>query len=110
MTAYKNQNQVLDARIRALEIKKRACSIDLTAQLNTTYKELRPSRLLIRALIDLKEEPEIKNNLYESLISLIGGYLSKKIIVGKSNSIIKNILGFVVQYITTRLISKNMNH
>lgn len=110
MKAYKDQNQLLDARIIALEHKKSVCFKELTTELKLTFEELRPSKLLIRALVDIKEEPEVKGTLYESVISLIGGYISKKIVVGKSKSIIKNVLGFVVQYVTTRLISKNMNH
>lgn len=109
MTAYKDQNQLLVARIIALEHKKSVCYQELSTQLKFTYEELRPSKLLIRALVDIKEEPEVKGTLYESVLSLVGGYISKRIVVGKSKSIIKNVLGFVVQYVTTRLISKNMN-
>ena len=78
--------------------------------MDETYQEFRPSRLLIRVLIDIKEEPEIKGNLFESLISLTGGYFLKKIVVGKSHSVFKNLLGYAVQYFTTKIISNNINH
>tara|TARA_R110000868_G_scaffold37619_4_gene132844 strand:- start:1239 stop:1571 length:333 start_codon:yes stop_codon:yes gene_type:complete len=110
MRNYKNQNQILEDKIINLENKRHENLKALKIQFDTTYQELRPSRLLIRALNDIKEEPEVKGNLFESLISLTGGYLSKKILVGKSHSVFKNLLGYVVQYFTTKIISQNIKH
>ena len=104
----KNQIQILEQKISNLERKREENLLALKVQFQITYHELRPSRLLIRALNDIKEEPEIKGNLFESLISLTGGYISKKIWVGKSHSIVKNLFGYVVQYITTKIISKTI--
>ena len=90
MRNYKNQNQILVDKILVLENKKQENLKELKEQLKTTYQELRPSKLLIRALNDIKDEPEVKGNLFEALISVTGGYLSKKIWVGKSRSILYN--------------------
>jgi hypothetical protein len=108
MKAYKDQNILLDSKIIALQNKKKLCYDDLTIQLNYSYAELRPSKLLIRALNDIKEEPRIKYNLYETLISIALGFVSKKIVVGNSKSTFKNLIGFAVQYFMTKFISKNM--
>lgn len=108
MRNYRNQNQILENKIIYLESKRHESLKVLSIQLETTYQELRPSRLLTRALMDIKEAPEIKGNLFESLISLSGGYLSKKLFVGKSKSIIKQVLGFTIQYFTMKIISKNI--
>jgi deoxyhypusine synthase len=110
MRNYKYQNQILEDKILVLENKKRENLQDLKLQLETTYQELRPSRLLIRALNDIKNEPEIKTNILESILSITGGFISKKILVGKSHSIFKNLLGYVVQYFTTKIISNNIKH
>ncbi|WP_338357028.1 hypothetical protein [Yeosuana marina] len=108
MKNYRNQNQILESKIINLENKRSENLKELKIQFDTSYQELRPSRLLIRALNDIKEEPKVKSNLFESLISLAGGYLSKQLLVGKSKSIIKNLLGFTLQYFTTKIISKNI--
>ncbi len=110
MKSYRNQNQILEAKILALENKRRIKIEELKAQLEVTYQELRPSRLLNRALNDIKEEPEVRGNILESILSFAGGYLSKKILIGKSSSIIKNLLGYGVQYFATKIISKNIKH
>ena len=110
MRNYNHQSQILQGKILFLENKKRENLQDLKLQFEITYQELRPSRLLIRALIDIKEEPEVRGNLFDSLISLAGGFLTKKIFLGKSHSIFKNLFGYVVQYFTTKIISKTINN
>lgn len=101
---YSNQSQILESKIINLEKKKRENLKALTIQLETTYQELRPSRLLLRAINDIKEVPEVKGNLFEMAVSLTGGYLSKKIFVGKSSSMFKNIFGYAFQYFITKII------
>lgn len=108
MKTYKNKNQELQARIIAVENKQKQDYLALKTEINTAYTELRPSKLLYRAINDIKEEPISKNNLFEVLISLTGGYVSKKLLVGKSNNLFKNLLGYAVQYISTKVISKNI--
>ncbi|OYX22787.1 MAG: hypothetical protein B7Z06_11170 [Flavobacteriales bacterium 32-35-8] len=110
MKNYSKQSQLLDAKILALEYKQKIKTRELKEQLNITYQELRPSRLLNRAINDIKEEPQLKGNILESILSLAGGYFSKRIIVGKSNSIFKNLLGYGIQYLATKIISKNIKH
>ena len=102
------QNQLLDSKMIALEKKQKKDFDELKFQFDTTYQELRPSRLLHRAFEDIKEEPKIKNNVFEGLLSIVGGFLSKKLFVGKSNSTFKNLLGYTIQYITSSFISKKL--
>ena len=106
MKLYKNQNQLLEAKIAALQIQQAKNLKDLRTHIDLTYQELMPSNLLNRALNDLKEAPEFKSNLFQSLISISGGYLSKKLLIGKSNNIFKKLLGFATQYLATKYISK----
>lgn len=110
MKNYSKQSQLLDAKIIALESKQKMKTRELKTQLDITYQELRPSRILNRVLNDIKEEPQLKGNMLELALSLVGGYLSKKILVGKSNSIFKNFFGYGVQYLATKIISKKIKH
>jgi hypothetical protein len=103
-----NQTQLLEEKICSLEVKRVADFKALKSQLKDTYQELRPSRIFIRILKDIKEEPEFKTTIFESLISFVGGYVSKKLWIGKSHSRIKNIFGYMLQYLTTKLILKRM--
>ena len=108
MSNYRNQSELLDSKIVALQRKQTENLNALKLQFDVICQELRPSRLLYRAVKDVKEEPSIKNNLFETLISITGGFLSKKILVGKSKSIVKNLFGYTIQYITTSFISRKL--
>lgn len=108
MKSHNNQSQILEEKIINLEKIRNENLRTLKAQFESTYKELRPSRLLIRGLNDIKKEPQIKSHLFESLISITGGYLSKKLWIGNSHSKVKNLFGFVVQYVTTKIILKKI--
>ncbi|WP_100616036.1 hypothetical protein [Confluentibacter citreus] len=110
MKNHKNQSQILEEKIIALENKQKVKISELKDQLDLTIQELRPSRLLNRALNDIKEDPKVKGNVLESVISLAGGYLSKRILLGKTHSIISNLFGYGVQYLATKIISKKIKH
>ncbi|MGE5944778.1 MAG: hypothetical protein ACM31G_10610 [Flavobacteriales bacterium] len=107
-----NQSQVLEAKIIALENKQKIKAEELKSQFDITYHELSPSKLitdLFKGTYNkIKNEPKIKGNILELVISLVGGYLSKKVLVGKSNSVLKGLFGFGVQLLTTKLISKKI--
>ena len=107
-----NQSQVLEERILVLENKQKVIVQDLKTQFDITYEELKPSRLITNTLKgtfnNIKKDPKLKGNIIELLLSLGGGYLSKKIIIGKSSSTIKNLLGYGLQFLTTKLISKKI--
>lgn len=108
MKTDKNKYQELRDKISVTEKKQKEDFLILKTELNKAYNELKPSSLLNRAIADIKEEKVAKNNLFEALISLTGGYVSKKLLVGKSNSLVKNLMGYAVQYVSTKIISKNI--
>lgn len=112
MKNYKNQSQVLEEKILALENKQKVIAKELKNQFDVTYQELKPSRILTNTLKgtlrNIKNEPNLKSNVLELALSLGGGYLSKRILVGKSNSILKSVFGYAVQFLTTKLISKKI--
>ena len=108
MKAYNNKSIELEAKITALKIEQNQDFKALKNELNNAYEELRPSKLLNRAILDIKDEKETKNNLLEVLISITGGYFSKKLLIGKSNGMFKSLMGYAVQYFFTKIISKNI--
>tara|TARA_R110002049_G_scaffold309311_1_gene521166 strand:- start:20801 stop:21127 length:327 start_codon:yes stop_codon:yes gene_type:complete len=108
MNTYKNKNQELQAKIMALETKKTNELLALKMEFDAAITQLKPSSLLHRAIEDIKETPKAKKNLFEILISITGGYFSKKLLVGKSNGIFKSLLGYAVQYVSTKIIQKKI--
>jgi hypothetical protein len=109
MTASKNQIQSLDKAISSLENQRKSEFGDLKDQFFETTEHFRPVNLLNETIRDLRDSPVLKTNLFETLISVTGGYFSKKMIIGKSNSLTKVLLGYVLQYSVTNFISKKVS-
>ena len=106
---YLNETDLLDQMILTLKIKKSDEFDSLKEQFQITYESIKPLNLIKNAFIDCTEAPALKNNLLNTLISLSTGYLSKKIIVGKTHNPIKRILGSLFQIVITTAISKRAN-
>lgn len=101
-------NQELEEAIIKLKVQKAIELEELKLQMSISYEELRPSRIIKRVFVDIKEEPEIKDNVLKSLLSLATGYITKRVLVGKSNSFFKSIVGYLVQIGATKLISNKI--
>ncbi|MEO8254546.1 MAG: hypothetical protein ABI554_09190 [Flavobacterium sp.] len=109
MGSYKNQNTQLDEAIARLELERDLQLDQLQEQLQVTFHSMKPITILNDTLEDFKRFPEVKSNLIQLVTSLVGGYISKKVLIGKSNSKVKKLLGYLLQYGVTNFISKKVN-
>lgn len=109
MASYKNYNTDLDKEIARLEVEREVKMRELKHQLAITYDSVKPINLLKETLDDFQNTPDVKANILQSTLSIAGGYLSKKLVMGKSNSIFKKIFGYVLQYGVTNFISKKVH-
>ena len=109
MAVYKNQNTELDKTIARLETERDLKLEELKEQLSLTYESIKPVNIVRESIEDFNNAPDVKNNLLQILVSITGGYLSKKLLLGKSNSFFKKIAGYVLQYGMTTFIAKKTN-
>tara|TARA_R110002050_G_scaffold239974_1_gene376167 strand:- start:2659 stop:3006 length:348 start_codon:yes stop_codon:yes gene_type:complete len=109
MIKHKNQIELLKANMLLIEDRRQKEYEDLKFQFHETSESFRPINILNQTVKDFGKLPEIKTNLFETILSITGGYFSKKILVGKSNSLVKKILGYVLQYTITNFISKKVS-
>ncbi|MBP0903668.1 hypothetical protein ACFSKN_03700 [Mariniflexile gromovii] len=108
MGYYKDQNTALDIAISRLEIEKKEKYEALKWQLELTTNSMKPINIIKDTFNDFQDEPDLKSNFIKTALSLTGGFLSKKILFGKSKSIFKKLLGYALQYGVTSLISKKV--
>ncbi len=101
-----NQNVLLDQKIAELIYKRDVELIELKDQFHVVIESVKPINLVKQSLSSLYNSPEKKLNILELATSFVGGYLSKKIVVGQSKSMIKNVLGNVLQYGISTVINK----
>ncbi|MBC8004679.1 MAG: hypothetical protein H7X84_04320 [Verrucomicrobia bacterium] len=79
----------LKESIRLLELRQAEDGRLLKEQFRITYESLKPVNLIKSSILELTSSTEVKNNLFESLLAVISGYLSKNIITSKSNIFMK---------------------
>ena len=103
------QNAVTSLResIYFLEIRQAEEGKILKEQFKITYESLKPVNLIKSSIQELANSVEIKNNLFETVVSILTGYLTKKIMVNSKSNPIMKIFGAFLQYGVTSLISKN---
>lgn len=110
MSKYNDKQTELKQAMIALRQERSQIYDELKEQVYHTSEYLRPSSILMRTLKDFNKEPEYKTTVITSVTSIIGGYLSKKFLFGKSSSAIKKILGIGIQVFTAKLIAGKMTH
>jgi len=97
----------LKESIRLLEIQQAEEGKILKEQFKATYESLKLVNLVKSSLADLTNSVEIKNNLFETIVSIVTGYLSKKLMINSTSNPFKKILGVLIQLGVTNLVSKN---
>jgi hypothetical protein len=93
--------------ILALEKKQADQWTLLRSEAGIVYENLKPVNLLKRTLHDLTSADGLMENIISPLVGLATGFVSKKIVVGKSANPFKNILGSLIQAAITNLIIRN---
>ncbi len=93
--------------IQLLEIEQAANGQLLKQQFHITYESLTPVNLLKSSLHDIVSSPIIFDNILGTVLTLTTGYISKRIIVGKSVNRYRKLIGSVLQLAVTKLISRN---
>ncbi|HEY4618571.1 MAG TPA: hypothetical protein VIH09_10300 [Flavobacterium sp.] len=101
-----NETDLLDQRISTLRIKKANEFDSLREQFHATYESIKPINLLKNTFAEMTTTPGLKSNLLNSVIGLSTGYLSKKLLLGGAHSPIKKVLGVLLQFVVTNVVSK----
>jgi hypothetical protein len=97
----------LKAAIVFLEEQQKIQEQEIKEQLNATLESLHPTNLVKGLFNNFTSSDNIKDNIITAVLSLVSGYVSKKIFVGSSDSTIKNLFGGGLQIFISNLIAKN---
>jgi hypothetical protein len=93
--------------IQLLEVEQSVKRQELKEQLNYTFQALKPLNLLRNTLKDFTSSPNLIDNVLGSAIGLASGFVSKKIFLGTSGSIIRKFLGSVLQFGVTNAVARH---
>ena len=106
MKKINNADELKEA-IRELETKKSLEEAELKyefTQLRETYK---PSNIIKNTVSEVAASPKFRYNALNIALGLGAGYLSKKLVVGRSAGLLKRTLGTALQYGVSSLVSKS---
>jgi hypothetical protein len=71
------------------------------------YESFKPVNLITRTLNDIAKSPFLIDNMLGTAIGLASGFLSKKIFVGASGSLVRKLLGSVLQFGVTNVVAQH---
>jgi hypothetical protein len=97
----------LRSAISVLEGEHEAKEILLKDHARVIYESLRPVNLIRDILTDLFSSSVTSENIQGTAAGMAGGYLLKKLFVGKSAGTFRNIIGSVLQYGITNFLARN---
>ncbi|MDR7211949.1 hypothetical protein [Flavobacterium piscis] len=100
----------LNQMIRETEIRQDLDWIAIKDEIKELKENLKPLNLIRNTVEEVNEAVGFKSDLAQSAISIGIGYLAKKIVIGKTNSTFKNIIGSILQLAVTTLVSKPSHH
>jgi hypothetical protein len=97
----------LQDAIQLLESEQEVKKQLLKEQFYITYENLKPLSLLKSAISELSSSPFLADDLSGTAIGLVTGYLTKKIFVGTSGSLIKKLAGSILQFGVSNVVAQH---
>jgi len=99
----------LKAAIAELQEKERREKQELVNNFHALKETLKPMNLLKNTFHSVAATPGIGGTLFNTALSLGTGALSKKLLIGSSNSIIKRVAGYAVKAGVTGIVASKAN-
>jgi hypothetical protein len=71
------------------------------------YENLKPVNLIRNTLSGVASSPDLIDNILGATVGIATGYVSKRIVVGRSVNLIRKLLGTVLQFKVTNIVAQN---
>ena len=78
-------------------------------QLDITIKNIRPANILKNIVKEFYSSENLMDEIINTAISVTSGFVTKKIVVGKSKNQVLKLVGLAIQFGMTTLISKKFH-
>lgn len=79
----------------------------LKDQFYIVYDSLKPVNFLKKTLQDISSSPLLLDNIMSTSMGIASGFLTNKIFVGASGSLIRKLLGSVLQFGVTNVVAQH---
>ncbi len=102
-----NETDALNETIILLEYRQKQELRILKEQFELTYDSLKPLNIIKKAFSEMTTSSDLKGNIINNVIGMSTGYLTKKIVLGSSHNPFKRILGTLLQFVITNVVTKH---
>ena len=92
-----NSVVLLKEAIYELEVRKTEQGRNIKEQFHVIRENLRPANIIRNTFDEVATSPKLRLNLMGAMVGLGAAYFSRKLVVGKSANVVRNILGSVLQ-------------
>jgi hypothetical protein len=103
----RDESFALNEKIYLLELKQADELLIMREQFYIAYESLKPINLIKNTFGQVISSPEIKNDLFSTIIGLSTGYLTRKIVIGGTAGPLKKVTGLLLQFAVTNLVSRH---
>lgn len=93
--------------IQAIEAKRVEQKEGLVKEFNKTIESFDPVNLLKDTINQVTNSPGVKDNILNFSIGIGAGLATKKLLIGKPDSLLKKIIGGAVEFGVTNLVATN---
>ncbi|MBF4491889.1 hypothetical protein IRZ83_04490 [Flavobacterium sp. JLP] len=98
--------ETLNQQIALLETRQDAEWCAIKDEIDGIKENLKPLNLIRNTVEEINETVGFKSHVAQTAISIGLGFLAKKLVVGKSDSMLKGVFGSLLQLVVTNLVSK----
>lgn len=98
--------ETLKEAIKKLEIKQAEEGQLVKEQLLITYENLKPVNILRNIVKDVYSSENYMQDFVEIIAGMASGFITKKIVVGRSKNPVLKLVGLAIQFGMTTLVSK----
>jgi hypothetical protein len=105
----KYTKESLQEAIKVLEIKQAEEGRLVREQLLNTYENLKPLNILKNIVSEFYSTDKYKQDFVEIVAGMTTGFITKKMVIGKSKNPLLKILGLAIQFGITTLVSNKYN-
>jgi hypothetical protein len=108
----RSDNSILDLKnaILLLEAEQEIKGKVLQEQLTLVYESFKPVNLITGTLNDIAKSPFLIDNMIGTGIGLASGFLTKRVFVGSSGSLIRKLLGSILQFGVTNVVAQHSDN
>ena len=93
--------------IQLLEVEQRIKGNLLKDQFHLAVESLKPAALIKNALHDISTAPKLVDNILSTTMGIASGFLTNRVFVGASGSLIRKLLGSVLQFGVTNVVAQH---